>query len=195
MALAPRNITVTPEEYLNGEKSSDVKHEFDNGYIVAMVGASRAHNLIALTLASEIKQHLKGKPCRTYISDMKVRIQSKEHGLFYYPDVMVSCDDQPPSEYYEDKPVLVIEVLSPSTETRDKLEKLAAYSSIPSLIEYFTIAQDHVAIDRYEMSDGQTILTQYQDGDIIEFSSIGFRMPVKDIYADVTGKLLNSDIS
>ena len=122
MALAPTTVTVLPEEYLQGEHSSDVKHEYDNGYIFAMVSASRAHNLIALTVASEMKLHLKGKPCRSYMSDMKVRIQTKGNDLFYYPDVMVSCDDQPPSEYYEEKPVLIVEVLSPSTETRDKLE-------------------------------------------------------------------------
>ncbi len=189
MALAPTKVSVTPEEYLRGELSSDVKHEYGNGYVVAMVGASRAHNLIALTVASEIKQHLKGKPCRTYISDMKVRIQTKGNDQFYYPDVMVSCDDNPPSEYYEDKPQLIIEVLSPSTETRDKLEKLAAYSRIPSLVEYFTIAQDRVEVGRYTMNDGQTILTQYQDGDSVEFTSIGLSMSVQAIYADVAGKL------
>ena len=189
MALAPTNVTLSPEEYLQGENSSDVKHEYDNGYVFAMVVASRAHNLIALTVASEMKQHLKGKSCRSYMSDMKVRIQTKGNDLFYYPDVMVSCDDQPPSEYYEEKPVLIVEVLSPSTETRDKLEKLAAYSSISSLLEYFTIAQDRVEIGRYKMAEGHTILTQYGDGDTVEFSSIGLSMPVKGIYEDVAGKI------
>jgi len=101
MALAPIDVTLTAEDYLAAELQAEVKHEFDNGYVVAMVGASRAHNLIALTVASEIKQHLKGKPCRCYMSDMKVRIQTRGNDLFYYPDVMVSCDEHPPSEYYE----------------------------------------------------------------------------------------------
>lgn len=187
MALAPIKITVTPEEYMEGEYHAEVKHEYDNGYVVAMVGASRAHNLLALSVASAIKQHLNGTPCRAYMSDMKVRIQTKGNDLFYYPDVMVSCDSQPPSEYYEDKPVLLIEVLSPSTEMRDKLEKLAAYSSIATLVEYFTIAQDRVEINRYVMSAGHTLLTQYHPGDTIEFSSIGMLIAVDDIYADVTG--------
>ena len=189
MALAPINITVTPEDYLAGENHTDIKHEYDNGYVVAMVGASRAHNQIALSVASAIKQHLKGTPCRAYISDMKVRIQTKSSDVFYYPDVMVSCDKQPPSEYYEDSPVLIVEVLSPSTETRDKLEKLAAYSRIATLVDYFTIAQDRVEINRYAISGRQTTLTQYQDGDTIEFSSIGLSMTVQEIYADVAGRL------
>ena len=104
---------------------------------------------------------------------------------------MVSCDDAPPSEYYEDNPVLIIEVLSPSTETRDKLEKLAAYSSIPSLVEYFTIAQDRVEIHRYSLVDGNTVLTEYHDSDTVEVSSIDLLIPVKDIYSDVAGKLFN----
>jgi Uma2 family endonuclease len=114
MALVPTNVTITPETYLQGERTAEVKHEYDNGYVIAMVGASRAHNLIALTVASEIKQHLKGKACRCYMSDMKVRIQTSANDWFYYPDVMVSCDVAPPSEYYEVNPVLIIEVLSPT---------------------------------------------------------------------------------
>lgn len=187
MALAPQNIKVTPADYINGELKSDVKHEYDNGYIVAMVGASRAHNLIALTLASEIKQHLKGKSCRTYISDMKVRIQSKTNDLFYYPDVMISCDSSPPSEYYEDKPIIIIEVLSPTTETRDKLEKLSAYASIPSLKEYFTVSQEKAEVHRYSISVGATQLTRYVDGDLVELESIGLSIPVREIYAEVAG--------
>ena len=191
MTLAPKQIRVTAEEYLEGEKSADVKHEYSNGYVVAMVGASRSHNLIAGTLLTYIKQHLKGSPCRTYMSDMKVRIQSQGNDLFFYPDVMVSCDEQPPSEYYEDKPTLIIEVLSASTETRDKLDKLSAYSRIPTLIEYFTVAQDHVEVNRYIMSKGSAELVQYKDGDIVDFSSIGLKLAIKDIYADVAGKLFN----
>jgi len=187
MALSPTKIQISPEEYLAGENNSDVKHEYDNGYVVAMVGASRSHNLIALTLASEIKRHIKNKPCRTYISDMKVRIQTKDNDLFYYPDVMVSCDENPPSEYYEDKPVVIIEVLSPSTETRDKLEKLSAYSNIPTLVEYLTIAQDKAEVHRYAISEDSTLLTVYKDGDTVELTSIDFSISVKDIYADVVG--------
>jgi Uma2 family endonuclease len=189
MALAPINVNMSAEDYLDAELCSDLKHEYDNGYIVGMIGASRAHNLIALTVASEIKQHLEGKPCRCYMSDMKVRIQTRGNDFFYYPDVMVSCDEHPPSEYYEDKPVMIVEVLSPTTETRDKLEKLAAYSSIATLTEYLTIAQDRVEIGRYTMHAGQTHLIQYSDGDTVELSSIGLSIPVKAIYADVAGKL------
>ena len=190
MSLAPVKATISADEYLNGEQSSDIRHEFDNGYVVAMVGASRTHNLITLSLASSIRQKLKGTPCRTYASDMKVRIQSNENDLFYYPDVMVSCDPSPSSEYYEEKPTLIIEVLSPTTETRDKLEKLAAYTRIPSLKEYFTVAQDRVEVRRYTIEKGAVVVTQYQDGDVVEFSSIDLSMSIKDIYEDVVNQLI-----
>ena len=190
MALAPIDVTLSAEDYLAAELQADVKHEFDNGYVASMVGASRAHNLIALTVASEIKQHLKGKPCRCYMSDMKVRIQTRGNDQFYYPDVMVSCDEHPPSEYYEVNPILIVEVLSPTSETRDKLEKLAAYSSLSSLVEYLTIAQDRVEIGCYTMGEGKTHLTRYADGDTVELASIGLSLPVMTIYADVAGKPL-----
>jgi len=191
MTLAPRSILLTPDEYLKQEKTAESKHEFDNGVVFAMVGASRSHNLIALTLATEIRTHLKNSHCRTYISDMKLRIRTLESDKFYYPDVMVSCDEEPPSEYYEDKPILVIEVLSSSTETRDKLEKLAAYGRVKSLQEYLTVAQDRVEVNRYSWLNENTMLTQYRDGDIVNLGSIGLNISVKDIYQDVAGKILS----
>ena len=119
MAMAPTKIRLTPEEYIQNESSSNVKHEYCNGNIAAMADESRSHNLISLTLASEIKQHLKNTNFRTYIFDMKVHIEGKEKDLYYYPDVMVSSDDSSPSEYYEEKPILIVEVLSPSSKARD----------------------------------------------------------------------------
>jgi len=189
MSLAPIKATMSVDEYLGGEQSSDIRHEYDNGYVVAMVGASRTHNLITLSLASAIREKLKGTPCRTYASDMKVRIQTNENDLFYYPDVMVSCDSSPTSEFYEEKPSLIIEVLSPSTETRDKLEKLAAYSRIPTLKEYFTVAQDAAEVRRYALENGEVVMTQHQDGDVVEFSSIELLLPVKEIYEDVVNQI------
>jgi Uma2 family endonuclease len=188
VSLAPVKATTSVDEYLQGEQVSDVRHEYDNGYVIAMVGASRSHNLITLSLASAIRQKLKGTPCRTYASDMKVRIQTNENDLFYYPDVMVSCDQTPSSEYYEEKPTLIIEVLSPSTETRDRLEKLAAYTRISTLKEYFTVAQDRVEVLQYALVNGETIMTKYQDGDMVDFSSIELSLPIKDVYEDVVNQ-------
>ncbi len=185
MALAPTRATIGPEAYLEAERQAENKHEYDNGYVVAMVGASRAHNLITLALATEMHRQLRNAPCRVYMADMKVRIQTRGNDLFYYPDIMVACDRQPPSDYYENQPLLIVEVLSPSTETRDKLEKLAAYTSLPSLREYFTIAQERIEIDRYSVSNGETTLTRYTEGDDVPFASIDLTLPAASLYAGV----------
>jgi len=95
---------------------------------------------------------------------------------------MVSCDQSPSSEFYEEKPSLIIEVLSPSTETK---EKLAAYTRIPTLKEYFTVAQDRVEVCRYTLENDEVVLTRYQDGDVIEFSSIDLSLPIGEVYEDV----------
>ena len=83
MALAPTRATIGPEAYLEAERQAENKHEYDNGYVVAMVGASRAHNLITLALATEMHRHLRDAPCRVYMADMKVRIQTRGNDLFY----------------------------------------------------------------------------------------------------------------
>ena len=189
MALAPIDIKVSPDDYLRHELTSEIKHEYDNGYVVAMVGASRRHNLIALGLATRIRSHLKGRPCRTYISDMKLRIRTQGNDLFYYPDLMVSCDSNPPSEYYEEQPVLIIEVLSPSTETRDKLEKLSAYTRIPSVKEYLTVSQERFEVQRYSLSDGSAQLTEYGEDDSLLLESIGLTLSVREVYEDVLDEL------
>ena len=189
MAQAKQQVQISVDEYLDFENKSDVKHEFDNGYIVAMVGASRPHNLITGGLFAAIKTKLKGSDCRVYMSDMKLHIQTPEYDRFYYPDIMVACDPNPVSEFYEDKPILVVEVLSPSTETRDKLEKLAAYGAIVPLKEYIIIAQDRVEVNRYSMENRKALLTQYGDGDTLEMESINMSIPVKDLYAEVAGRL------
>jgi Uma2 family endonuclease len=189
MALAPIDIKRSPDEYLQHELSAEIKHEYVNGYMVAMVGVSRNHNLIALSLATRIKSHLKGKACRIYISDMKLRIATQSNDQFHYPDLMVSCDDNPPSEYFEDKPLLVIEALSPSTETRGKLEKLSAYSRKPGIREYLTVSQEKFEIQRYALCSGSAQRVEYRKADQILLESIGLTLSVKAIYEDVVDEI------
>ena len=118
---------------------------------------------------------------------MKVRINTQDLDLFYYPDVMISCDKTPPSEYYEDKPCILIEILSVSTESKDRLEKLNAYSKLPSLKEYILISQHCVAIDIYRRSEGSFDLERLSDGDTLNIQSIGLEVSVRDLYEDVMG--------
>ncbi len=137
MSLAEK-ITLTAEEYLKGEETTDYKHEYQNGEVWAMVGATDNHVTIALNLAARLKQHLKGTPCRTYISDMKLRVEKAD--AFFYPDVMVTCDSKDQTNtLYKQHPIFIAEVLSPSTEAFDRGNKFNAYRQLDSLQTFWLI--------------------------------------------------------
>ncbi|MGC1953289.1 MAG: Uma2 family endonuclease [Gammaproteobacteria bacterium] len=114
------------EEYLAGEKDSEVRHEYVAGHVYAMVGASVYHNRIALALASELRSRLKGRPCDVFLSDMKLRAAD----AFYYPDVMVCCDTADNDPYTKTRPIFIAEVLSPASRTIDEREKRVAYQCL-----------------------------------------------------------------
>src|SRR5689334_23718297 len=108
MSVVQQNVLISAEDYLEAEKHAPVKHEYIRGHIYAMVGASRAHNKLALALASGLRQHLKSAGCEVFMSDMKVRIED----IFYYPDVMVTCSKTDSNAYFSTEPTLIVEILS-----------------------------------------------------------------------------------
>lgn len=180
MSVKTRLKPLTVEEYLEGELRSDVKHELVGGRAYAMVGASRYHVLIAGALHAALRTHLRGGPCRAYISDMKVRVGDD----FYYPDVLVSCTAGG-HDYYETAPVLIVEVLSPSTETRDRLEKCLAYQRLDSLKEYVLIAQDKVRAEVHRRIEGGWEVERFDERDVLRLESVDMTIPLTEIYEDV----------
>lgn len=176
-----KNVTLSPEEYLEGEKSSDLKHEYEDGRIIAMVGASRAHDRIQINLTLAIGNHLRGTPCQLFSSSMKVHIDN----TFYYPDLSVSCSPTDQQEYYLEEPVLVIEILSPPTEQRDRTGKRLTYQTLPSLKEYVLIAQDRMAVEIYRRSQTGWDLELYLENEVVRFKSIDLTLPIGEIYRDV----------
>jgi Uma2 family endonuclease len=134
------------EEYLEFERDSEVRHEYVGGVTYAMTGASRRHNRIAVNILRKLADAAEGGPCRTFISDMKVLTPDD---LFYYPDVVVACGEEPEDEYYEDEPCLIVEVVSPNTESKDRREKLVAYRKIPTLEAYLIVDQKRRHVERY----------------------------------------------
>lgn len=131
------------EEYLAFERDAEIRHEFLGGQIYSMSGGSQRHNLIALRLASDIDRHLRGKPCRAFINDMKVRVTPGGDDYFYYPDIAVTCDPRDREHsHHISHPKLLIEVLSPGTARIDRREKLFAYMQIETLEEYVLLEQD-----------------------------------------------------
>src|SRR6202012_3089269 len=102
----------TVEEYLEGEKMSEVRHEYFDGHVTAMAGASADHEGVAMNIATTLHLHLKGKPCRVFKDGMKLRLEVQKKDLFYYPDIMVACDPKDQNPFFRRNPKLLIEVLS-----------------------------------------------------------------------------------
>ena len=185
MGTAARQRLVSEREYLDGERDSDVRHEYVDGVLFAMGGASREHGLIATNLVAAIRPHLRGSGCRVATSDMKVRLA--EGGPYYYPDLVVSCTDRrdEPDRYTETRPVLLVEILSPSTAATDRREKLLAYRASPALVDYLIVSQDSVAAELHARdAEGWTHAT-FGAGESIELGSIGLSLEMDAVFEDV----------
>jgi Uma2 family endonuclease len=138
---------LTEAEYLEGEKIAEVRHEYVDGQVYAMAGTSRRHNSIAFNIAFNLRLVSRDKPCDIHLSDVKARAQRSK--AYYYPDVIVSCQQNETDEYYLEKPCLIVEVTSKSTEWKDYAEKLIAYQKLASLQVYLIVAQDQPLVTMY----------------------------------------------
>jgi Uma2 family endonuclease len=155
MQPEPKNI-ITEEEYLEMERNSEAKHEYYDGEIFAMAGASERHNLIVANVIGELRNKLKKSPCRVYPSDMRLKIE--ETGLYTYPDVMVICGETKFLDNRNDtvlNPEIIIEVLSESTERYDRGKKFESYRKLLSLKEYVLISQDIKKIEKFYRTQNQ----------------------------------------
>lgn len=142
---------ISPQDYLAGEQTSEVKYEYVNGHLYAMAGASREHNRITANVLTALNMHLRGGPCQVFMADMKVHIKTDTDEWFYYPDVMVSCNPSG-EQYYEANPSLIVEVLSETTERNDREGKFQAYRCLESMKEYVLVHQDQRLVEVYRRS-------------------------------------------
>ena len=147
LAVAISDHYLSEQDYLAGEKHSEIRYEYMDGQVYAMAGASKRHVVITGNVFAQLRAAAKGLPCTVYQSDMKVRTAA--HKTYYYPDVVVGCEDDEASDYYLEKPCLIVEVLSDSTEKRDRREKLLAYINIPTLKAYLLVAQDQYEVEMF----------------------------------------------
>jgi len=171
---------ISEADYLAGEKIAETKHEYIDGEVFAMAGASASHNRISLNVATLFNVHLDGKPCQPYMSDMKVKVGTK----YFYPDVLVDCSGLADDSHVTEKPTLIVEVLSKSTRRMDETTKRIAYTQIDSLLEYVLIEQDFVDIEIIRRRTGWQSERFYL-GDSLTFESIALTLTVEDIYARV----------
>jgi Uma2 family endonuclease len=179
----------TPQEYLAIERQNDVKSEYWSGEMFAMAGASEAHNLIVLNVGAELRAQLKGKSCRVYPSDMRVRIPRKPS--YKYPDVSVVCGQPRFEDDHRDillNPLVIVEVLSPSSESYDRGAKFREYRAIDALQEYVLISQEQPLIERY-MRQAQTRFWTLSDAagldERLVLESIACELALAEVYAQV----------
>ncbi|MBF0235632.1 MAG: Uma2 family endonuclease [Desulfamplus sp.] len=185
-AQALKKSTMTPEEYLDFEKTSEDRHEYFNGEIFAMVGASLNHNRISRNIARRIENQLEGSSCESFSNDLRVKIQQIDK--YTYPDVVIVCGniELEKSGGMETllNPVVIIEILSDSTELYDRGTKFHHYRLIPSLQEYILVSQHSCLVEKYVKSDEeQWIYTSYEQMDkIMAIESVKCELILSDIY-------------
>ena len=183
-------LFMSPTEYLDWEERQLYKHEYVEGAVYAMTGGTLPHNTIALNLASAIKNRLRGSGCRVFINDVKVRVSVK--GPYFYPDVVVTCDDRDlQSQKLICHPALIVEILSPSTESYDRGDKFRWYRQISSLQEYVLVDAQKRSVECYRLNERKKWeLTAYfaedaSDHISVEFPCLDFECPMDIIYEDV----------
>jgi Uma2 family endonuclease len=184
MSVPKKLQRLSVAEYLEAEKDSPVRHEYIDGEIFAMAGASDRHNRIAGSFYNRLDNHLGDGPCEPFISDMKVWVSES---VYYYPDVVVACDGPGADAYYRKQPRLIIEVSSPSTERIDRSEKLLAYKQVKSLKEYVIVSQDRVQVEIFRRGRGDRwssqVLTDLSDE--LRLESVGLTLTLAEVYRRV----------
>ena len=174
------------QAYLAWEAEQSTKHEYHDGEVFAMAGATDAHVTVAGNVYMALRNHLRGSPCSVFISDMKLRVE--EDNAFFYPDVFVTCADSDRGQSHsKNAPVLVVEVLSPATSAYDRGAKFAAYRKLPTLREYALIDPERLSLDLFRR-DGDSkrwVLHPIEAGGHVEWASVGLQVPLEALYEDV----------
>jgi Uma2 family endonuclease len=188
MSTLPKRSFITEEEYLAIERKAEFKSEYFQGEMFAMAGALKPHNLIASNVIRVLGNQLLERDCNVYPSDMRVKI--KKIGKYTYPDVAVTCGKEIFEDDYVDtllNPIVIFEILSHSTEARDRGEKFQHYQFIESLMEYILIAQDTVRVEQYVRQNDRTwMYSQYQNlEDLVKLESINCELSLKEVYVKV----------
>ena len=181
----PKSVAIT--DYLAGEASSDVKHEYLGGTVHAMAGATNRHNVIAGNGFALMHGQLRGKSCQPFNGDTKVRIELPDHIRFYYPDAMVVCHPNPASDHYQNQPVVIIEVLSDSTRRTDLGEKRDAYLTIQTLHVLLFVEPDTPAVTVYRRKSEGGFALEYHTGleSTIPLPEIDASLPLAELYERV----------
>lgn len=184
---SPSPNYLTEGEYLQIERKSEFRNEYIAGRIYAMSGASERHNVIAGNLYALIWMQIRGRSCRAYMNDLRVKVAPAR--MYTYPDIVAVCGERQLEDAHLDtllNPAVIVEVLSESTEAYDRGEKFAYYRRLESLREYVLVAQDKIRVEHYRREGEQWVLTEISDPDgTLHLPSIDCHVEVKAIYENV----------
>jgi Uma2 family endonuclease len=185
MGYALEKRRMTADEFLAWDAGQTVKHEFVRGEVFAMAGGEDRNNIVALNLALALKPHLKGTPCHVFMADVKLRVEAED--CFFYPDLMVTCSAADAADrLVKREPVLVVEVLSPSTAAFDRGDKFAAYRQLPSLAEFLLVDIDARRCELYRKgADGLWVLHPTQGEEPLHLASVGLTVGAEALWADL----------
>jgi Uma2 family endonuclease len=186
MSAAKKLSLISVDDYLAGELLSPVKHEYLGGFVYAMAGARNTHNLVATNTTVALGSRLRGKRCRPYNSDTKIRVRLPNQIRFYYPEVSVICRPNPQSDSFQDEPAVIVEVLSKKTRRIDEGEKKDNYLTIPSLCAYVLVEQEFPAAYLYRRTEHGFVREVYEGLEtIIRLPEIEIELPLAEIYDGV----------
>ena len=185
MGLPAEDLPMSAADFLAWDATQTVRHEFVAGEVFAMAAAGEAHVTLALNIAMQLRQHLAGSPCRTFITDMKLRVEASD--AYYYPDVMVTCSKSDTADpMVKREPVLLVEVLSPSTAAHDRGEKFVAYRLLPSLQEYLLVNPATRRCDVYRKgADGLWVLHPFEPGQDLRLACVELTITPAQLWAEV----------
>lgn len=186
MGLAKLKTKISVEDYLAGEEISPVRYEYVHGEVYAMAGTSDNHNRIVINLTTALSNRLQNSPCEPFSGDIKVRVSPN---VYYYPDVLVSCEQNPENAYFRNQPILIVEVISPSTQEIDRREKLLFYQQMPSVQEYVVIEQRKMLVEIHRRQpDGRWITYYFNENadEQVTFEAVELTMTLGEIYRRVT---------
>lgn len=184
MQAAAKLEVLSVEEYLARERTSPIRHEYVGGVAHAMAGSSKAHNTLSGNLFTSLRTHLRGKPCQVFMADVKVHLETAGD-VFYYPDVVVTCDKRDTDPYLIRYPKVVIEVLSAETEQIDRREKFLAYTQSKTLQEYVLVTQDRMEVTVFRRAHKWQPELLRRSSERLRLVSLQFSLPLSAVYEGV----------
>jgi Uma2 family endonuclease len=187
MNALPRRERISVEDYLAGELQSEVKHEYLDGYVYSMAGAKNKHNRLGARIIIALGRELAGSPCEVYTSDTKIFVENPTppRKRFYYPDVVVVCEPSDDELSYQEKPTLIVEVVSESTRRIDEYEKLYAYTSLVSLEAYLIVETDAPVVYLHRRKGDEFEYELYEGrGAVIDLPEIGATLSLAELYPE-----------